>query len=278
MSSSSSQRTDFSLDVMGRYVCNGLDEAIRSTDRTLDPEAKQFDYIVIGGGSFGSVFASHIFNLDQTRAHRILVLEAGPFLFPEHVQNLPPSLDTGEVWGVPWNSDSPKPWNRDFPGLAFCLGGLSLFWGGWSPYFIDSEITSPPWPATVRRDLMTPVIHTAAGTESYLDQAARQIGTSDPNDFIHADLHNELEKILFTGLTARPATSNPRLAGNHGTLANAKDLEAPLAVQSASTRPGFFPFNKFNGVQFLIRAARLAQSEAEQSVVGGPDQMNVKKR
>src|SRR5205814_10699775 len=100
MSSSSSQRTDFSLDVMGRYVCNGLDEAIRSTDRNLDPDAKQFDYIVIGGGSFGSVFASHIFNLDQTRAHRILVLEAGPFLFPEHVQNLPPSLDTGEVWGV----------------------------------------------------------------------------------------------------------------------------------------------------------------------------------
>ena len=174
MSSSSSQRTDFSLDVMGRYVCNGLDEAIRSTDRTLDPDAKQFDYIVIGGGSFGSVFASHIFNLDQTRAHRILVLEAGPFLFPEHVQNLPPSLDTGEVWGVPWNSDSPKPWNREFPGLAFCLGGRSLFWGGWSPYFIDSEIVSPPWPATVRRDLMTPVLPTGTPVQSYLDQAAEQ--------------------------------------------------------------------------------------------------------
>src|SRR5204863_6172860 len=103
MSSSSSQRTDFSLDVMGRYICNGLDEAIRSTDRNLDPDAKQFDYIVIGGGSFGSVFASHIFNLDQTRAHRILVLEAGPFLFPEHVQNLPPRsipARSGEYLGI----------------------------------------------------------------------------------------------------------------------------------------------------------------------------------
>jgi len=79
---------------MGRYVCNGLYEAIRSTDRNVDPDAKQFDYIVIGGGSFGSVFASHIFNLDQTRAHRILVLQAGPFLFPDsslpsHQRNLP---------------------------------------------------------------------------------------------------------------------------------------------------------------------------------------------
>jgi len=109
MTSPSSQRTDFTLDVMGRYVCNGLDEAIRSTDRSIDPDAKPFDYIVIGGGSFGSVFASHVLSLDHTRSHRILVLEAGPFLFPEHVQNLPPPLSTNEVWGVPWNSDSPKP-------------------------------------------------------------------------------------------------------------------------------------------------------------------------
>ena len=28
------QTTDFSRDVLGRYVCNGLDEARRSTDRT----------------------------------------------------------------------------------------------------------------------------------------------------------------------------------------------------------------------------------------------------
>src|SRR5437899_9069362 len=236
MSSSSSQRTDFSLDVMGRYVCNGLDEAIRSTDRTFDPDAKQFDYIVIGGGSFGSVFASHIFNLDQTRSHRILVLEAGPFLFPEHVQNLPPPLNTTEVWAVPWNSDSPKPWNREFPGLAFCLGGRSLFWGGWSPYFIDSEITSPPWPATVRRDLMTAVLPTGAATQSYLDHAADQIGTSETNDFVNGPLHDELETILFNGLRTRPAASDPQLKGRRGALAVAKDLEAPIAVQSKGER------------------------------------------
>src|SRR5215475_1720281 len=249
MSSPSSQRTDFSLDVMGRYVCNGLDEALRSMDRSVDPDAKPFDYIVIGGGSFGSVFASHIFNLDHTRSHRILVLEGGPFLFPEHVQNLPPSLDTNEVWGVPWNSDSPKPWNREFPGLAFCLGGRSLFWGGWSPYFIDSEIVSPPWPATVRRDLMTPVLPTGAPTESYLDQAAQQIGTKDTNDFVSGPLHDELETRLFNGISARSSSTAPQLTGNRGSLTVATDLEAPLAVQSTGPRPGFFPFNKFNGVQ-----------------------------
>src|SRR5262249_10778940 len=214
MTCPSSQRTDFTLDVTGRYVCNGLDEANRSTDRSVAPDAKPFDYIVIGGGSFGSVFASHIFNLDQTRAHRVLVLEAGPFLFPEHVQNLPPDLSTNEVWGVPWNSDSPKPWNREFPGLAFCIGGRSIFLGGWSLYFIDSEISSPPWPANVRRDLMTPVLPTGAPTESYLRQAAEQIGTNASNDFISGPLHDELEMRLFNGLTSRSSTASPTLTGN----------------------------------------------------------------
>src|SRR5205823_11976884 len=39
-------------------------------------------------------------------------------------------------------------------------------------------------------------------------------------------------------------------------------LEAPLAVQS-TTLPGFFPTNKFSAVPGLIRAARLASSEAD---------------
>src|SRR5262249_49488129 len=91
-------------------------------------------------------------------------------------------------------------------------------------------------------------------------------------------LHDELEMRLFNGLTSRSSTASPTLTGNRGALTTPTDLEAPLAVQSAGPRPGFFPFNKFNGVQLLIRAARLAQSEAEQSASGGNDQRNAKKR
>ena len=281
MTSPTSQRTDFTLDVVGRYICNGLDEARNSTSKSVDSEARPFDIIVVGGGSFGSVLASHIFALDQTRSHRILVLEAGPFLYPEHVQNLPgPGLDTGEVWGTPWNSDSPMSWNQHFPGLAFCLGGRSLFWGGWSPYLLESEVFSPPWPASVHRDLLTNVLNDDGRHISYLDQAAEQIGTSATNDFIHGPLHEELRKVLFAGLKARVSTGQLTLAGNRGTLKKHEDLEAPLAVQSSGPRPGFFPFNKFNGVQLLIRAARLAQSEAEAAVAGtaSTDQKNARKR
>ena len=31
--SGTSQTTDFTRDVLGRFICNGLDEALRSTDR-----------------------------------------------------------------------------------------------------------------------------------------------------------------------------------------------------------------------------------------------------
>jgi len=50
---------------------------------------RDFDVIVIGGGTFGSVVAEHLFVADKTRSRRILVLEAGPFVLPEHFQNMP---------------------------------------------------------------------------------------------------------------------------------------------------------------------------------------------
>ena len=45
--------TTFSLDDIGRYVCNTLDEAKASQDSSIHPDARPFDIIVVGGGSFG---------------------------------------------------------------------------------------------------------------------------------------------------------------------------------------------------------------------------------
>ena len=68
----------------------------------------------------------------------------------------------------------------------------------------------------------------------------------------------------FEALAARAAT-DPILTGNRGALTTVQDLEAPLAVQSAPSRPGSFPLNKFNAVQLLIRASRVAEAEAQQA-------------
>ena len=276
--------TDFTRDVLGRFICNGLDEALRSADKNwrpdrpeARPDARDFDVIIVGGGTFGSALAQHLFHRDGKKAHRILVLEAGPFVLPEHVQNLPPlGLDSAKaehlatlkalppdkqaewsnhVWGLPWHSE------LKFPGLAYCLGGRSIFWGGWSPQLLEAEMPAPAWPASV----------VAALKDPYFRQAGAQIGVSETNDFIDGELHKALRQQLHTGLTGGAVPNTvplgewpPQVDPPKGATAAQKELlklEAPLAVHSRESRPGFFPFNKFSAVPLLIQAARQAQKE-----------------
>ena len=148
--------TTFSLDVEGRYLCNTWQEAMDSANSGVRSDARPFDIIILGGGTFGAAVAQHLFNQDTSRSHRILVLEAGPFVIAEHTQNLPMvGLDAGnatsiaalraigqdkipqkEVWGLAWHA------SVLFPGLAYCVGGRSLYWGGGHPNF--SAARCPP--------------------------------------------------------------------------------------------------------------------------------------
>src|SRR5438128_1978457 len=211
------QVTDFTRDVLGRYVCTGLDEALRSADKngrrpdgSPQHDARPFDVIVVGGGTFGSAVAAHIFSADKAHRHRILVLEGGPFVLTEHVQDLPmiglnvPGATsiaelrrTGQngkpreqVWGLAWHSSTP------FPGLAYCIGGRSLYWGGWSPQLLASETPTggaarAVWPQAVVDDL----------NNRYFAESAEQIGVDQTNDFIFGELQNALRQQLFDGLT-----------------------------------------------------------------------------
>lgn len=281
--------TIFSRDVLGRYVCNTLSEALDAQNASLHPDARPFDVILIGGGSFGGVFAQHLLTADEARRHRILILEAGPMLIGEHTQNLPmiglgvPKATTiqamtpeermkprEEVWGLAWHS------NVKFPGLAYCVGGRSLYWGGWSPQPLEAELQD--WPQDVVADLAAP--------EGYQD-AAEQLGSETTNDFIYGPLQNALREVLaasgpagmvpFSDLPDHPAVirlgpnaTKQQVADVLGishpggrNLADLKDeakLEAPLAVQSAA-RSGTFPNNKFSSVPLTVKAARTAWAE-----------------
>jgi hypothetical protein len=256
------EKTSFTLDVIGRFTCNTDTEALAATGR---PDARPFDVIVVGGGSFGPIFAENVFFDDKTHSRRVLVLEAGPMVLPEHQQNLP--VLGGEietlVRDVPWAADR----KLAFAGLRVMLGGRSAFFGGWSPQLLDNakhtEMPRSRWPDAVVTELK----------DTYLPRSAEQLAVDETNDFIFGPLHEVLRQRLADGIDdggvdeaiplddldlhlkfapATPAATQRLLR-----------LEAPLAVQSKSPRPGFFPFNKFSTVPLIVRCAREAHFEIE---------------
>jgi hypothetical protein len=175
----SSENTSFTLDNMGRFLCNTLQEAIDSAAETVGGRQREFDVIVVGGGTFGAVIAEHLLVTDRTRSRRILVLEGGSFALPEHVQNMP-FMGGAPDLRVPWVNHPAL----NYSGLIYAVGGRSLTWGGWSPELLDIEMAD--WPATTRDALRT----------KFFGEASRQIGVKETNDFIHGPLHTALRKQL----------------------------------------------------------------------------------
>lgn len=229
------QDTAFSRDAMARYVCNTWPEATANG-------GPPFDCVVVGAGMYGAYCATKLFRL--TTAKRTLVLEAGSFLAPEHVQNIanigfgvppeiPPAEDPGVarelVWGLPWRG------NVSFPGLAYCVGGKSLYWGGWCPRLTAADLQS--WPSSTAQYLQA----------SYGD-VERETGVDPTTDFISGDLYSAL-RTVFVNVAA--VTPNVEL----GLGANGVE-EAPLAVQGAPPAPGLFSFDKYSSAPILLEAIR----------------------
>jgi hypothetical protein len=306
------EQTSFTRDILGRYMCNTFSEAVQSGP---------FDVIIVGGGTFGLSLAQDLFDRTQQSAagqivpqnFRILVLEAGPLAVPVHVQDVPnlqigfpavkpdggppPSAGTPlpatrqelialgldkvpllENWGLPWNSPV------RFGGLAYCLGGRSLYFGGWSPTYLDTEMHTSPagnigpanlWPQTTVDDLR----------KRFFTEAAQQTGTVTSNDYINGPLHDFYRKKLFdtygkvpfavsltTELPDYTPFAGPGLKAQlqqppYAGFDQAIRLDAPLAVQIA-TRPGFFPFNKFSSVPLGMTGARQAFADSGGSDAG----------
>jgi hypothetical protein len=319
------QDTSFTHDILGRYVCNTFNEAKTSGAFDVIIIGGGTFGLTLAQDLFERSRPSGA--TIKPNSYRILVLEGGPFTLPEHVQDLPsmalPSpnpvqadpatlLDTPpgprsigpanalpatrqelinaglnksavfEIWGMPWNS------TIRFGGLAYSLGGRSLYFGGWSPRYLATEMeTAPadalksasPWPQTLVDDL----------NQRYFLEAARQTGASTSNDYIDGTMHSFFRQKLFnlypTIPNSVPITELPdyvkealidqgqgikdiisgAIPPPYAGFIDSLRIDAPLAVQILS-RPGFFPFNKFSSVPLGIAAARRAFTDASDKV------------
>jgi choline dehydrogenase-like flavoprotein len=184
---------------------------------------------------YGGCLAENLFDAGK----KVLVLEAGPLLVPVHVQNLPRlGFDTPNailpqsadaqstrnlVWGIPWRG------NQIFPGLAYCVGGKSLYWGGWSPRLTDDVLMQ--WPQEVRDYLV-----------NNYERVEKQTGVFDDTDFV--------EGSLTATLRAKVDAAVPQI-----TKLDPSE-SAPLAVQGQSPASGLFSFDKYSSTPLLIEAIR----------------------
>ena len=317
--------TSFTHDILGRYVCNTFAEAKQSGTFDVIIIGGGTFGLTLAEDLFAR--SRPLGAAIKPNNYRILVLEGGPFTLLEHMQDIPnlglgspgpvaadPAtlLDTPaaprqlnpgnalpatrqelinagldkqavfENWGMPWNS------SVRFGGLAYCLGGRSLYFGGWSPRYLATEMETTPtgpiksafaWPKTVVDDL----------SQRYFTEAARQTGASTSNDYLEGPMHRFYRKRLFDLYTTIPnvvplaelpdyATETPedmnpgiqdillgRVPEPYLGFRDSLRVDAPLAVQILS-RPGFFPFNKFSSVPLGITAARRAFADAGDKV------------
>jgi choline dehydrogenase-like flavoprotein len=233
------QQTDFGYDVVPRYVCNNWAEIAVAQA----PGAYPFDVVIIGAGMFGGYCAERLYRQGGRGALRVLLLDAGAFLLQSHIQNLPQQLGgkvggpnylrnrddasgtQNVVWGMPWIS------NEAFPGLAYCIGGRSLFWGGWSPAMTSADLAN--WPSDASAYL--------TGASGY-QPTAREIGTAVTTDFIK---QTALYGKLLAGISAALPLDGITEAG-----------EAPLAVVGQAPGSGLFAFDKFSSAPFIMDAVR----------------------
>jgi hypothetical protein len=240
------QKTTFALDAVARLVCNTWEEILGAQ------AGGQFDAVVIGSGMYGAYTATKLFEFGKSLPNqqpRILVLESGPFLISEHFQNLTrvgnlfnsvlePLVEPnsqGRNIGEPSNYAGANRLNDHHR----CVGGKSLFWGGWTPRLVEEDLKQ--WPAEVVEYLRI------KGQPDGYEYVEREIGTWPVADFINGDLFDILKDRAKNVLSKVPS------------LITVQD--PPIAVLGQSPGSGLFSMDKFSSLPLLLDAIREASNQ-----------------
>lgn len=250
------QRTTFSLDAVARFVCNTWEEILAAQT------GGQFDAVVIGSGMYGAYTATKLFEFGRRTANpdqapRVLVLESGPFLISEHVQNLTRVGNIGSL--VEENLVDPgQVRGSSFVQHHRCIGGKSLFWGGWTPRLVDADVEKVDengdrlWSKDIQEYLFRKPQPDGSVFDGY-EFIEREIGAYPVQDFIKGSLYDALFK---SGKNVIEKQRVPSLKAV---------LPPPIAVQGESPISGLFSIDKFSSLPLLLDSIREAKEKPDQS-------------
>lgn len=234
-----SQSTSFTADNYGRLVCNTLDEAWEGAHGV-------FDVIVIGSGMYGGYAAEKLYRLsDEKKKPKVLVLDTGHFVLPEHVDNLPRmserdiAFELGGIRGFPYLDGRSLAYREQHARGErhhYCIGGKSIAWGKWAPRLTHEDLVR--WPAAVRNFLNS--------EQGYL-MLELETGVSEDTGFIRGPLQD--------ALLARAAEATSNFA-QLTSPADFPERQPPVAAQGSSPASGLFSFDAFSSLALLLEAAR----------------------
>ena len=134
-----------------------------------------FDIIIVGSGIGGGVLADALAD-KLGGAKRILLLEAGTYVYPTHVYNICrfPNSSLAKHFGCDTFWQSGNPGTAHFIGEKpqLNLGGRSIFWSGLIPTIQSWELEF--FPPTVSQDLQGGLLEAAGATMN----ESRSMGTT----------------------------------------------------------------------------------------------------
>ncbi len=187
-----------------------------------------YDLIVIGSGFGGGIVAEQA----ADRGLKVLILEAGSYLFPTHVGNIPRrhSLSGNfnkNIWSL-WddfkvNAYRNSPESQYQGGFGINLGGRSIFWGAYIPRMEDFEFFG--WPEDVKTYLFS----------SGYENAENLVGRIESKDDFTTNMSNQIRDSLVNYLVNPLPLSVRRAPKNWEAVSSGVFSTADLLIEASLT-------------------------------------------
>jgi hypothetical protein len=184
----------------------------------------RFDYVIIGSSFCALAFTTQA--LKNNPDAKILIIERGAYLHPDHYQNLPPAFETTVFtpsetfhWSTTKKTNSGE-YIKGLHGAYSFFGGRSSFWSGWCPEPKEAEMEG--WP----RELIKVI-------KDYFPKAKEMLNVV-PADKIFSDGAHVHHLPIFGKLQEEV---HRRITGASGEIEAVKDVfPTPLAVKAKQQR------------------------------------------
>jgi choline dehydrogenase-like flavoprotein len=209
-----------------------------------------FDIVVVGSGVGGGVLADDL--VERLRDRRILVIEAGSFLYPTHVYNVCRFRNTEvankfrcRTFSQQGKSDQDELFIADQPQLNF--GGRSIFWSGLIPTPQAWELDF--FPPRVRNDLVLDPRNPDDKDKNLLHQAGETMNQSRSMGSVAAAVAARLR--------------NSPLSADFSIDQTPRALHQPYLQPDGTPKKDFFtePTGVFNTAELLINQLGLAPDD-----------------